>query len=249
MIIDALTMSDFGAFATRHRIELSPRPRANRQAPIVLFGGMNGSGKTTLLAALKLALYGKAVCGPTASQLEYQQYLRQFIHHSPSSLVQPSYASVELEFRYAMLGVVSRYRVKRDWWVERNDKLKEGLVITRDDRDLTQLSYEQAQSFLNELIPMGVSELFFFDGERISHLAEETGGESLKDAINKLLGLDVIERLDADLAVLARTRNTRDASAEKHARLAKLEQERVGLLASIEELKWYRDHCFSLVPG
>lgn len=236
MIIDYLEIRDFRVFSGAHKFDLSPRSRNGVERPIILFGGLNGSGKTSVLTALKLALYGKGMLG-TVGVAEYHDYLKSSIHKAPLATVKPGYASVELGFRYAQQGALSKYRVKRDWALEANGKVKEGLHIYADEKRLTELSYDQAQAFLNELIPLGVSELFFFDGEKIMALAEETTGEALRSSIEKLLGLDIISRLDSDLAVLVRTRAAKGMAAEKAARISSLESEYASLKVQLEKRK------------
>nr|WP_259284696.1 AAA family ATPase [Pseudomonas sp. 1079] len=207
MIIDSLSVLDFRVFSGAHGFDLVPKIKRGKNAPIVLFGGLNGGGKTTILSALKLALYGKGVLGSGATVAEYHQYLRECIHRAHNSIAKPTRAAVELTFRYAQYGVISSYQLTRDWFVDHAGKVKEGLIISRDGHPLTELSYDQAQAFLNELIPIGVSELFFFDGEKIASLAEETSGDALRESINKLLGLDLIDRLHSDLSVIIRGRS------------------------------------------
>ncbi|UZE31146.1 DNA sulfur modification protein DndD [Pseudomonas asplenii] len=237
MIIDALSLLDFRVFSGSHTFDLVPKIKRGKHAPIVLFGGLNGGGKTTILSALKLALYGKGVLGSSASTTDYHNYLRECIHRAQSSIVKPSRAAVELTFRYAQQGIISNYHLTRDWSVDRAGKVKEGLQIARDSQPLSELSYDQAQSFLNELIPLGVSELFFFDGEKIANLAEETSGNALRDSINKLLGLDMIERLDSDLSVLLRTHSIKKASADRKEKIAFAEQEYEELQKQLEKVR------------
>ena len=69
---------------------------------------------------------------------------------------------------------------------------------------------------MNELIPIGVSDLFFFDGEKIAELAEDTKGVALGESIKKLLGLDLIETLDVDLGILLREATKHTASKTQH---------------------------------
>ncbi|MDD0841177.1 DNA sulfur modification protein DndD [Pseudomonas sp. Gutcm_11s] len=234
MIIDSLSVLDFRVFSGLHNFDLVPKLKRGKPAPIVLFGGLNGGGKTTILSALKLALYGRGVLGVGATISEYHQYLKECIHRAPLAIAQPSRAALELTFRYAQHGVISTYHLKRDWSFDRSEKVKEGLIISRDGQDLAELSYEQAQSFLNELIPIGVSELFFFDGEKISSLAEETTGGALRDSINKLLGLDIIDRLDSDLSILVRTRAAKGATQERQEKIATALNEYSTIKAKIE---------------
>ncbi|HCT2495810.1 TPA: DNA sulfur modification protein DndD [Pseudomonas aeruginosa] len=237
MIIDSLSVLDFRVFSGLHNFDLIPKIKRGKPAPIVLFGGLNGGGKTTILSALKLALYGRGVLGSGATISEYHQYLKECIHRAPLSIAQPSRAALELTFRYAQHGIISTYHLKRDWSFDRSERVKEGLIISKDGQELAELSYEQAQSFLNELIPIGVSELFFFDGEKISSLAEETTGGALRDSINKLLGLDIIDRLDSDLSVLVRTRAAKGASQERKERIAAATSEYSTVKAKIESAK------------
>ncbi|MCA4963577.1 DNA sulfur modification protein DndD [Pseudomonas sp. Y24-6] len=224
MIIDSLSVLDFRVFSGAHDFDLVPKIKRGKNAPIVLFGGLNGGGKTTILSALKLALYGKGVLGSGATVAEYHQYLRDCIHRAHNSIAKPTRAAVELTFRYAQYGIISSYQLTRDWFVDHGGKIKEGLIISRDGQHLTELSYDQAQAFLNELIPIGVSELFFFDGEKIASLAEETSGDALRESINKLLGLDLIDRLHSDLSVIIRGRSVKKASEDRKQKIAEAER-------------------------
>lgn len=237
MIIDSLSMLDFRVFSGAHNFNLVPKVKRGKNAPIVLFGGLNGGGKTTILSALKLALYGKGVLGSSATIAEYHQYLRECIHRAHNSIAKPTRAAVELTFRYAQYGVISSYQLTRDWFVDHAGKVKEGLIISRDGHALTELSYDQAQAFLNELIPIGVSELFFFDGEKIASLAEETSGDALRESINKLLGLDLIDRLHSDLNVIIRGRSVKKASEDRKQKIADAERTYKDLEEQLTEIR------------
>lgn len=237
MIIDSLSVLDFRVFSGAHNFDLVPKIKRGKNAPIVLFGGLNGGGKTTILSALKLALYGKGVMGSGATVAEYHQYLRECIHRAHNSIAKPTRAAVELTFRYAQYGVISSYQLTRDWFVDHAGKVKEGLIISRDGHPLTELSYDQAQAFLNELIPIGVSELFFFDGEKIASLAEETSGDALRESINKLLGLDLIDRLHSDLSVIIRGRSVKKASEDRKQKIADAERTYNDLKEQLAEIR------------
>nr|MBF4432896.1 DNA sulfur modification protein DndD [Vibrio anguillarum] len=89
---------------------------------------------------------------------------------------------------YSQNGEESTYKVIRSWKRGQKDKL----YLEKDDVALTELDYDQCQGFLNELIPTGIADLFFFDGEKIAELAEDESGTVLKTAVRRLLGLDVI---------------------------------------------------------
>lgn len=208
MLIESLTLNDFGLFRGQHVINLNPRKTEDTIKPIVLFGGLNGSGKTTILTAIRLAIYGKQALGYGVSQKSYDEFLTSKIHRNPKSLVIANSANIGIDFLYFKLGISIRYKVVRSWIVN-GKQVKETLTILQDGEPIPEFTGEQCQAFLNELIPLGVSELFFFDGEKIASLADEGGDVALKDAIRKLLGLDIIERLNSDLHIYARKQNNK----------------------------------------
>ena len=199
MILERLTLSDFRAYRGRHVIELSPRVRYRAERPIILFGGLNGAGKTTLMLAIKLALYGRHALGMGTSKSAYHLFLRESVHASSALVIRSHDAFVELDFVYGKLGDQSHYTVRRSWSTS-GRRVQEELAVLQDGQPLS-LSAKASQGFLNELVPIGVSELFFFDGEKIAELAEDETGRALRDAIHQLLGLHLVERLRSDLRV------------------------------------------------
>ena len=203
MILEHIKITNFRVFEGEHNIDLAPAVKYNKKRPIILFGGLNGAGKTTTLTAIRLTLYGRQSLGKNISSREYEEYLSKSIYRPPNGRTQANSASIELSFSYASMGITKHYKIKRNWY-KKGKGIKETIFITEDDHHLSELNTEQCQGFLNELIPIGVSELFFFDGEKIAELAKDTKGASLGDSIKKLLGLDLIETLDVDLGILLR---------------------------------------------
>jgi DNA sulfur modification protein DndD len=222
MQLETLTLCDFGLFRGEHAIDLNPRKKYNTKRPIILFGGLNGAGKTTILTAIRLAIYGKQALGYAVSQKSYDEFLANKVHRNPHSLVVSNGAHVALEFLYYKLGKPTRYKIVRSWSVT-GKQVKETLTILQDGEPIPEFTPEQCQAFLNELIPLGVSELFFFDGEKIASLADEGGDVALRDAIRKLLGLDIIERLKSDLHIYIRRQNNKSLPDEAKALLEQYE--------------------------
>ena len=224
MIIEKLSVKDFRVFQGKHDFDLRPRIKYNKVRPIILYGGLNGTGKTTTLTAVRLALYGRQSLGHGTSQKAYEQFLQNCIHRNKKSPLPANAAKVELHFTYATLGVERQYTVIREWMIK-GKKVIEKIRILENEKPLSELNNEQCQAFLDELIPIGVSDLFFFDGEKIAELAEDTGGAALGDAIKKLLGLDIIDTLSADLNLLTRNQLKKDSSITIRAKMDSLEKE------------------------
>ena len=223
MILKEVAITDFRSFAGTHRFDLEPIKDGNQERPIVLFGGLNGAGKTSLLTAVRLGLYGKLSLGGAVTAREYHDFLANCIHKNADVSLNPDSSRIELLFTYARQGVTEEFKVVRTWALK-GKTVSEELQIFRDGEHLSELGYDQAQAFLNELIPIGVSSLFFFDGEKIAELAEDDSGEVLRHAVKKLLGLDIIERLNNDLGAFLRREKTKALPSELREEIAELEQ-------------------------
>lgn len=217
MILRRIELVDFGLYAATNEIDLVPRRRHGTESPIILIGGMNGAGKTTLLEAVRLALYGRRALGARVAQSEYDAYLRERIHRNSGV----HSAAVGLEFDYAEAGVVHRYRVRREW-VAKGKRVVESLILDKDGTAVSSVPPEEWHYFLQELIPPGVSQLFFFDGEKIGEIADgEEDNEQLAEAVRGLLGIELVGRLRTDLGLFL-ARHSRDVGDAGTSRLETL---------------------------
>jgi len=201
VLLRSITLQDFGLYAGRQTISLLPRARYKKERPIILIGGNNGSGKTSLLDAVRLTLYGRLALGNRVSQSDYNTYLKSRIHVPPASGRPPTSASITLDFDYAEAGLTHHYQVVRAWAV-RGQSVIESLDITKDGSEVTSVPREEWHFFLQDLLPPGVSQLFFFDGEKITDIAEDKeSDEHLSQAIRALLGIELVGRLRTDLGL------------------------------------------------
>ena len=218
MILQTIVLENFGLYSGKLELELAPRAHRDQHRPIVLIGGKNGVGKTTLLEALRLALYGRRALGSRVGVAQYEEYLRGRIHRPAGDAPVPSQAAVGLEFDYAEDGAVHRYRVRRAWSA-RGRTVVESLVVEKDGALVTDVPREEWHHFLQDLIPPGVSQLFFFDGERIQEIADgDHEEEHLAAAIRGLLGIDLVARLRTDLGLYI-ARQQRGENEELSSRL------------------------------
>jgi DNA sulfur modification protein DndD len=214
MILRTVMLQDFGVYAGITTLDLIPRRREGSAAPVILIGGKNGVGKTTLLEAVRLALYGRRALGARVSQVEYDAYLRDRVNRMSGS----EGAAVALEFDYAEAGTIHRYKIRREWAI-RGRSVVETLDLLKDGETIPSVPRDEWHSFLQELIPPGVSQLFFFDGEKISEIAESgNDDEQLGIAIRSLLGIDLVGRLRVDLGLYI-ARHQKDDDSGTAARL------------------------------
>lgn len=208
MILDSITLRNFGVYGGEQSAQLAP---VNRQKPIILFGGLNGGGKTTLLDAVQLGLYGpKARCAGRG-RLGYRDYLRAMVHRGAPTAEE---AAVELQFRRMVEGESRLHRLTRSWRADA-DGIVETVKVFTDGAPDTDLSGHWDE-FIEGYIPSGIAHLFFFDAEQIKELAEgEHAAEILGTAIHTLLGLDLVDQLETDLIVLERRKRTEVKSVKE----------------------------------
>ncbi|EEV4636313.1 DNA sulfur modification protein DndD [Escherichia coli] len=234
MLIKQLVLHNFRVFNGTHTIDLAPRKRPHdlNPRPIVLFGGLNGAGKTSILSAIRIALYGRLAFGLATQQQEYIEQLSALIHNGAYYIEQPEEASVELTFTYNKDGHETEFTVTRTWKKGKRDRLS----LQQDGQPLSELDYDQCQGFLNELIPHGIADLFFFDGEKIAELAEDESGNILRTAVRRLLGLDLISKLRNDLMIFVKRQQSSQLASSQQQQIAELEKQSKELACQTEAL-------------
>lgn len=107
--------------------------------------------------------------------------------------------------------------------------------MQQDGQPLSELDYDQCQGFLNELIPHGIADLFFFDGEKIAELAEDESGNILRTAVRRLLGLDLISKLRNDLMIFIKRQQSSQLAFQQQ-QIAELEKQSKELACQTEAL-------------
>ncbi|VVN56643.1 hypothetical protein PS687_02408 [Pseudomonas fluorescens] len=237
MIIKKLVLHNFRVFHGTHEIDLAPQSDSQHQKPIVLIGGLNGAGKTSILTAIRFALHGRLAFDGIHQTRDYLDHISTLINHGVDGTPRPAEAVVELTFTYNKDGEESEFTVVRRWKRDAADRLS----LQQNGAPLNELNYEQCQGFLNELIPPGIADLFFFDGEKISALAEDASGQLLKTAVKRLLGLDVIERLITDLTIYLKRQNSLQLEELEQLKLSEIEAECDRLRLSVEQFRFSAD--------
>ncbi|MBK1670046.1 DNA sulfur modification protein DndD [Rhodovibrio sodomensis] len=229
MILDELTIHDFGIYGGRQTIRLTP-PSAEQ--PVILFGGLNGGGKTTLLDALQLVLFGPFAKCSNRNGLSYQKFLANCIHRGTGA----QEAALELTFRHTLDGQEGEYRLHRSWRLTSNG-CKEHFEVLRDgrvDRTMTENWANQVEDFF----PSNIAHLFLFDGEKVEGYASpESSANLIGTAIQNLLGLDIVDQLEKDLQTFERRKQVEAKGDEDRQAIEKAEQEIEEARQRLDQLK------------
>ncbi|MEH7469701.1 AAA family ATPase, partial [Priestia megaterium] len=165
-------------------------PDGENKKSIFLIGGMNGSGKTSIMESINYCLYGGKV----------EEIYRSINRKS----LAVGNASVSFELIIEM-DDFSELIVKRSWSAGALDEpkakdLTERLVVVRDGKRVTVQNKQMWQDFIRATIPPGITQFFFFDGEKIQEIAADDHSEiRLKSSLEAALGIQYINQLSSDL--------------------------------------------------
>ncbi len=158
---------------------------------VTVIHGQNGSGKTTLRNALTWVLYGDVNFTLRPNHLGSQG---AFAEVEPGNSVR---VEVALEFEDEDID----YELAR--WVEyqkqsasdyQGEVIDEDLSLTFTKPDGTRGTRNNPQDSIEQILPQRLSSLFFFDGEYITQLSEKRSDDEIREAIQNIMGLKIIER-------------------------------------------------------
>ena len=165
-------------------------PQGNDDQSIFLVGGMNGAGKTSIMEAINYCLYG-ARPDEIFRNINRKEKARGNVA-----------ASFELVVE---MDDLSELIIKRSWSAGAVDGAKardmeERLVVVRDGKRVSVQNKQMWQDFIRATIPPGITQFFFFDGEKIQEIAADDHSEvRLKSSLEAALGIQYIARLSSDI--------------------------------------------------
>ena len=221
MIIRELILHNFGVYAATNRFVF------HGEKPVVLIGGMNGRGKTTFLEAVLLSLYGANSFAYNESKYKtYGQYLKSFVNVSDGTY------ETYVDFEFAMEQEV--YRVHREW--NGNKKRIAETIKVYKNGEYNQFLTDNWTMFIENILPSGLSNFFFFDGEKIAELAVEDTSEQMKESIKTLLGISVLDLLKSDLGRIVNRTTKKQVNNSEAQEIEQLREKKDAAIKALKEL-------------
>lgn len=224
MIIKRLTMHNFGVYTSTNVLEFSGKK------PVVLIGGMNGRGKTTILEAVLLSLYGSnSFAYKESKYATYGQYLKSYVNKTDGTLE----TFIEIEFAMDKRND-EVYTVRRDW-DGKGQRVREKITVMKNGEENKFLT-ENWPMFVENILPSALSNFFFFDGEKIAELAVEETSEQMKESIKAMLGITVLDVLQADVEKVIKKNSKNNSKNQDLERLEELRQIKEDAEKALEEV-------------
>jgi DNA sulfur modification protein DndD len=241
MWISKLELTCFKSY--QHQVFDFPEPEDGRN--IVLIGGMNGFGKTSILEALYLCLYGKeaiihlARAGlKTDDKKGYPTFLEgAFNGEAKRDGSDTMMVRVTIN-RTKTIGIdICRkwfYRTNGNWSGEEEAIVRDVVRgIPSNPRVDGKNQYSFSELLDDVFIPAHVAPFFFFDGEEVKKLADQSRVEQVKQGLEGLLGVVLLRSL-ADRLKSFENRKREDVMSVDEDRLQMLSEQ---LAAGDEQLK------------
>lgn len=184
MRIKQIEFENFRNFKEKGRIDCSTDGR------ITIIYGHNGDGKTTLHQLFQWIFYGEVHFNNTTSDILYNlSYAKE----------QKPYSEFVVRGTIDFIDIGDEYSVTRTAFYKKGaseiSKYKEELDVLHCVGDDWR-PMDQPQEVINRLIPRGLSEYFFFDGEGMIADLKTKGRDSakkLKQSLYTMFDLDVID--------------------------------------------------------
>ena len=189
MILEKLTLENFRQFRGKQEIFFSTIKERN----VTLVHAENGFGKTALLNALLWGFYGHD--GLTEDLPKKESIIHEGIAARPGNPATIA-ARVIISFSHDN----EKYRLERELTLEQQklDFKKSDLTLELSQNGMVQ-PVQYPQKKILTLMPAGISEFLFFNGEGIEHLAREENAAKITEAIRQMLGLSLFEAAIEDL--------------------------------------------------
>ena len=202
MWISTIELTQFKSYS--HAEFTFPQPEDGQN--IAVIGGLNGYGKTSVLEALYLCLYGKDALPYLArAGLKVDDY-----RGYPTFLERALNGEARREGADMMSVRVVLHRTKtkavdirRRWFFRANGQWHDEETVVREvNRDVPgsprtdgKNSFYLSELLEQQFIPAHIAPFFFFDGEEVKRLADQSRIEQVKQGLEGLLGVVLLRGL------------------------------------------------------
>jgi len=224
MKFEKLILENFASYYGQHIFDFN----TDQEKPVVIIVGNNGYGKTSMFQGINWALYGE----------DYEKDLRKYKNRNILDYINEAAVreaiqankniniSATLYFshngsKYYMTQLVEAAPTKVDGkftlkQVYRAANLYE-VNPSGDNKDIAHYKL-----LLNEILPSNVRDYFLFDGDRIYALASPGSSSDVRDAIYRVVDLELLQNGKEHLEGIAKD-YAREAKKESTGELAEIE--------------------------
>lgn len=165
--------------------------KCSTDGKVTIIYGKNGDGKTTLHQLFQWVLYGRVKFNKTTTDHLYNLAFEREQNYGDTFEVM---GRIDFEHDGSKYSITRKYIYKKG--VNDSEKIGEELSLQKMDEDYNWKRVERPVETIEKLLPSGLSEYFFFDGESMIADLRVKGKDSaskLRKALYSMFDLDVVE--------------------------------------------------------
>ena len=158
---------------------------------VTIIYGKNGDGKTTLHQLFQWIIYGKTSFNKTTTD---KLYNLQFESECKYNSIFEVMGQIDFEHGQEQYFIKRVYKYRKG--VTESEKIAEDFTLRKLDENYDWKPVDEPEKFIEKILPSGLAEYFFFDGESMIADLRVKGKDSatnLKKALYSMFDLDVLE--------------------------------------------------------
>lgn len=185
MKINKIEFENFRNFKEHGEIKCST------DGKVTIIYGKNGDGKTTLHQLFQWVFYGQVHFNKTTTD---RLYNLQFESECPFGKTFQVMGNIDFEHSGIKYSLRRTYTYKKG--LNDSEKIAEDITLQHMDKDYNWRRIDKPKETIEKLLPSGLSDYFFFDGESMIADLRVKGKDSagkLRKALYSMFDLDVLE--------------------------------------------------------
>lgn len=186
MKIKCVEFENFRNFKNRGKVECSTDGR------VTIVYGKNGDGKTTFHQLFQWVFYGEIHFNKTTTEKLYNLQFENDLPNDTPFEVMGRITFEHAEVEYTLRRTATYYKSSIGETQYKQDELE----LQHKDSENNWVHVDKPVDAIEKLLPSGLSEYFFFDGERMIADLSTTGADSakkLKTALYSMFDLDILD--------------------------------------------------------
>lgn len=165
--------------------------KCSTDGKVTIIYGKNGDGKTTLHQLFQWIFYGQVHFNKTTTD---RLYNLQFESEQPYGAVFNVMGRIDFEHDGVQYSVTRTHKYKKG--LDDSEKISEDFSLNQRDEDYNWKRMDRPKEVIEKMLPSGLAEYFFFDGESMIADLRVKGKDSagkLRKALYSMFDLDVLE--------------------------------------------------------
>ena len=165
--------------------------KCSTDGKVTIIYGKNGDGKTTLHQLFQWIIYGQVKFNKTTTDHLYNLAYENELDYGQVFNV---WGRIDFEHSGSEFSLTRTYTYKKG--VDDSEKIGEDLSLQKMDDDYNWKRVDKPEESIEKMLPSGLAEYFFFDGESMIADLRVKGRDSaskLRKALYSMFDLDVIE--------------------------------------------------------